>query len=120
MNSASKAVENGGQRDGAEKGNVNPGEIAVGAGELIELRLLADPEDANGHYAHQKEKQPGRECDQHVPQIALGVHRVVGGNAEIEHEQCHGHGEDAVAEGGQAFDALSGNAVVKRVHPTTV
>jgi hypothetical protein len=28
---------------------VNPGEIAIGAGEVIQLRLLADPEDAEGH-----------------------------------------------------------------------
>jgi hypothetical protein len=31
---------------------VNPGEIAVGAGKMIELRLLADPEDAKRHHAH--------------------------------------------------------------------
>ena len=43
-----------GEADGAEEGDVNPGKIAVGAGEIVELSLLADPEDAIGHYAHQK------------------------------------------------------------------
>jgi hypothetical protein len=40
------------ERDGAEEGDMNPREVAIGAGELIELRLLANPEDAIGHYAH--------------------------------------------------------------------
>ena len=51
-----------------------------------------------------------------MPEIALGVDGFDGGDAEIEHEQSHGDGEDAVAEGGEAFDALSGNTVVEGVH----
>jgi hypothetical protein len=33
-----------GERNGAQEGDVNPGEIAVGTGKLIELSLLPDPE----------------------------------------------------------------------------
>jgi hypothetical protein len=38
------------------------------------------------------------------------------GNVEIENEQSHGDGEDAVAKCGEAFDTLSGNTVVEGVH----
>ncbi len=43
------------ETDGAEEADVDPGEIAVGAGEVVELGLLADPEDAVGHDAHEKD-----------------------------------------------------------------
>ena len=113
MNSASSEVENGVSVMAAEEGDVNPGEVAVGAGEVVELGLLADPEDAVGHDAHQKDEQAGREYEQGMPEIALGVNGFGGGDAEIEHEQGHGHGEDAVTEGGEAFDTFSCNAVVE-------
>jgi len=38
----------------------------------------------------------------------------------VEHEQRHRDREDSVAEGGDAVDALSGNAVVQGVHPRGV
>lgn len=90
---------------------MNPGEIAVGAGEVVELGLLANPEDAVGHNAHEEDEQARREREQGVPEIVLGVDSLGGGDA-----QGHGDGEEAVAEGGDAFDALSGNAVVEGVH----
>lgn len=34
---------------------MNPGQVAVGAGEVVELGLLANPEDAEGHDAHQED-----------------------------------------------------------------
>ena len=49
----------GREADGAEEGDVNPGKIAVGARELVELGLLADPEDAVGHDAHEKNENAG-------------------------------------------------------------
>src|ERR1700756_3056214 len=55
------------ERDGAEKSDMNPGEIAVGAIEVVELGLLADPEDTKRHHAHQKNHQPRREGKQDVP-----------------------------------------------------
>ena len=39
-----------------------------------------------------------------------------GGNTEVEDEQCHGDGEDAVTESGETLDTLSGNTVVERWH----
>ena len=58
-------------------------------------------------------RRRGESTTQGVPEIALGVDGFGGGDAKIEHEQGHGHGEDAVAEGGQAFDTFSCNAVVE-------
>lgn len=40
------------EADGAKKGDVDPGKIAVGAGKMIALRLLSDPEDPKSHHAH--------------------------------------------------------------------
>ena len=51
-----------------------------------------------------------------MPEIALGTYGFAGGDAEIEYQQRHGDGKDSVAEGGEALDALPGNAVVGRVH----
>jgi len=95
---------------------LNPGEIAVGASEVVELGLLADPEDAVGHDAHQEYDKAWGERDQGVPEIVLGMDSFGGGDAEVEHEQGHGDREEAVTECGEAFDALSGNAVVQGVH----
>ena len=53
-------------------------------------------------------------------EVVLGVDSFGGGDAKIEDEQGHGDGEDAVAEGGDAFDALTCNAVVEGGHPTGV
>jgi hypothetical protein len=116
MNSASSDVVEWRERDSAEECDVNPGEIAVGAGEVVELSLLADPEDAVGHDAHQENDEARGEFDQGAPEIVLGVDGFGGGDAEVEDEQGHGDGEEAVAEGGEAFDTLSGNAVVEGVH----
>jgi hypothetical protein len=104
------------ERDGAEEGNVNPREVAVGAGELVELGLLAHPEDAIEHDAHQKYDETRREHDEGMPEVVLGMNGFAGGDAEVEHQQGHGYGEDAVAEGGETLDTFSCNAVVERVH----
>jgi hypothetical protein len=106
----------GRERDGAEECDVNPGEVAVGAGEVVELGLLADSEDAVGHDAHQEYDEARGEGEQGVPEIVLGVDGFGGGDPQVEDEQGHGDGEEAVAEGGDAFDTLSGNAVVEGVH----
>ncbi len=104
------------ERDGTEEGDVDPGEIAVGAGEIVELGLLADPEDSVGHDAHQKDDEAWRQNNQSVAEIVFGVDSSGGGDAKVEDEQGHGDGEDSVAEGGDAVDALSCNTIVERGH----
>jgi hypothetical protein len=105
------------EADGAEKTDVNPCQIAVGAGEVVELGLLADPEDAVGHDAHQEDEQARGECDERAAKVVLGVDGFGRGDTKVETEQGHGDGEDAVAERRDALDALTGNTVVERVHP---
>src|ERR1700722_10742955 len=51
-----------------------------------------------------------------MPEIALGVYGFTRRHTQIEHQQRHGDGEDSVAEGCQAFHALPGNTVIRRVH----
>ncbi len=108
------------ERDGTEEGDVDPGEVAVGAGEIVELSLLAHPEDAVGHDAHEKDDETRRECEKDAAEIVFGVDGFGGGDAEVEDEQGHGDGEYAIAEGGDAFDALSCNAVIQGRHLTGV
>ena len=96
---------------------MDPGEIAVGAGEVVELGLLADPEDAVGHDAHEEDDEARREDDEGAAEIVLGVNGLGGGDAKVENEESHGNGENAVAKGGEAFDVLTCNAVVEGVHP---
>jgi len=103
---------------GAEEADVDPSEIAVGAGEIVELGLLANPEDAVGHDAHEEDEQARRQYDECATEIVFGVNGFGGGDAEVEDKQRHGDGEDAVAECGNAFHALTGNTVVEGVHPT--
>ena len=110
----------GRERDGAEEGDVDPGEIAVGASEIVELGLLADPENAVGHDAHQEDDEARGECEEDVAEVVFGVDGFGGGDTKVEHEQGHGHGEDSVAEGGDAFDALTCNAIIERWHQTGV
>ncbi len=102
--------------NGAEEGDVDPGEIAVGAGEVVELGLLADPEDAVGHDAHQKDDEARRENNESAAKVVLGVDGSGGGDMQVEDEQGHGDSEDSVAEGGDAFHTLSCNTVVERWH----
>ena len=53
-------MENGVRETAQRESDVNPGQIAVGAGEVVELSLLADPEDAEGHDAHQEDYEARR------------------------------------------------------------
>jgi len=99
---------------------VNPGEVTIGAREVVELGLLSDPEDAVGHDAHEEDEQARGQCEKNAPEIVLRVDSIGGGDMKVENEQGHGDGEDADTESGKAFDALSGNTVVERAHPTEV
>jgi len=56
------------------------------------------------------------EGQQKMPKIALAVNRAGRGNTQVENQQRHGHGEDAVAQRSEPFDALACNAVVEGQH----
>ena len=106
---------------------MNPGQVARAFFQMIELRLLAGPEDAEGEKAHAIGDPLRAQSFERYQQFALAVHLRGRGNVHVQHQQRHGHGKDAVAQGGQAFEAASLNPVVKShpvVHhppsPTTV
>jgi hypothetical protein len=106
----------GHEAKGAQESDVNPGEIAVGARKMIELRLPADREDAQGHHAHRENDQARRRREKQVPEIVLEVRRVAYRQVQIEHQERHGCGEDAITERSQALDTLSGNTIIERWH----
>ena len=116
MNSASSDVVNGVSVMAQRKAMWIPVRFAVGAGEVVELGLLAEPEDSVGHDAHQEDDEARREREEDVAEVVFGVDGFGGGDAKVEDEQGHGHGEDSVAEGGDAFHTLSCNTVVERWH----
>ena len=64
--------------------------------------------------------QARRQYDEGAAEVVFGVDGFGGGDTQVEDEQSHGHGEDAVAEGGDAFYALTGNTVVEGRHPRGV
>lgn len=105
------------ETDGAEEADVDPGKVAVGTREVVELSLLADPEDAIGHDAHEKDEQARRHGDEQVAKVVLGVNGFGGGDTQVEDQQRHGDGEDTVAEDGDALHTLTCNAIVEGVHP---
>ena len=100
-----------------EEGDVDPDKIAVGAGKVIELSLLPDPEDSVGHDAHEENNEARGERNQDAAKVMLGVNRLSRGNAKVEDKQGHRHGKDAVAQGCQAVDVLTCNTIVERMHP---
>jgi hypothetical protein len=67
---------------------MNLGEISVGTSQLVQLRLLTDPENCQGH-AHKKNERAWRRRDQNAPEITLGMSSIIGGDTKIEHEQRH-------------------------------
>ena len=55
-----------------------------------------------------------------APEVVLGVtitvSRLSGWNVKIQHEQGHRDGKDAIAQGGEALDALASDPVVRVRH----
>ena len=94
-----------------------PDEIAVGAGEVVELSLLPDPENPVGHDAHEENDEARRERDENAAKVVLGVNGLGRWYAKVEDQQGHRHGEDTVAQGCEAVDVLTCNTIVERMHP---
>jgi len=106
----------GHEGDGGEEGDVNPGEVAIGAGNVVELGLLTVPEDAEGEEAHEVHEELRDEGHEGEPEAALGVDGLAEWRVEIEDEEGHGDGEDSVAEGGEALEVLVGDPVIEGGH----
>ncbi len=92
--------------------DVDPGKAAVGAGEVVELRLLANPENTKRDKAHQVRDELGSETAQSGAKFRATVNGFAGRNAQIKHQKRHGDGEDSVAQSGETLHALAGNGVI--------
>ncbi len=82
----------------------------------VVLGLLADPEDAQRHEAHDEGQQPGAEQPQRMREIGFAVDAGQRRRTDVEHQHRHREGEDAVGQRGQAFAVAAGDAVVERGH----
>ena len=100
----------------AEEGDVNPGEASIGTFQIVELRLLSDPEDSQGEDAHGEHQQARSQRQKSPAEIVLSMDRFGKGDFEVEDEQGHRYGKDAVAERGDALDTLSGDLIVGGLH----
>ena len=83
---------------------------------MIQLRLLTEPKNPQRHEAHHVHDQPRGERCQAMPQIVLIVHGFHRGHTQIQHQQGHREGKDAIAEGREALHTLPGNPVIRRGH----
>lgn len=95
---------------------MNPSEITVADGYLIELRLLTDPKDPERQKAHQVHQNARQQCDDRQPQIALGVNGIDARNAQVQNQNCHSHGENAVAQRLEPGKIPAGNLIVVGWH----
>ncbi len=105
---------------------MDPGEMAIAArDEMVELRLLRDPEDAERQKTHQIGNKAEPKRSQLAPQHVLVVlvsrlddllnclsYRYM----KVEHEQRHRDREDPVAEGCKSLYTLAGDKVVRCPH----
>ena len=99
-----------------KKEQVDPGEAHVRTFQMIELRLLADPENAESEKAHKIDEDVGSKAEQGVKKVAIAVDDFGGGEAKVDGEQSHGDGEDAVTECGESLHTVAGEAVVRGIH----
>lgn len=86
--------------------------MPITARKVIQLRLLADPENTERHKAQKIGEQVRRELDQSRPQGALVAKLFYHWRMQVEDKQGHSDSEDAVAQRGKPFQTLAGNTVV--------
>ncbi len=105
---------------------MDPGEPVVAAREVVELGLLAGPEDAQGQKAHQVREQVRTQWHKRIPDCGLGrkgpwsPNRLLrmrrhpnGRDRDVQDEQGHRDREDPVAERGEAAKVLPRNVLVQ-------
>jgi hypothetical protein len=103
-------------RDQGQKTNMNPGKVAIGTRQVVQLRLLgnpADPERQKAHRVHDKSRRKGK---QRLPQLQFRVNRRDWRDADVEDQQGHRKGEHAIAQRIQALQSIPGDAVVNLFH----
>ena len=82
MNSASSAVEKGVMDTRKRNARCSQERLRSRARQMVELGLLAEPENSQRHKAHHVHQQPRRQCDQGAPQIVLAVNGFAAARAD--------------------------------------
>jgi hypothetical protein len=100
------------QRHAEQVEQMDPGEPEVTAIQVVELRLLAIPEDAEGKKAHQVDEQPRPYDGGQAVQRALAVDDV----QHVQDQQGHRDGKDAVGQRRQPLEAGAGEPVIGGRH----
>src|SRR5437868_15001028 len=77
---------------------MEPGEIAIGGGEVVDLDLLRVPEDPERQEAQQVGHEPRTEREHRVPQVLLRSDRSRTGYVDLEHDEGHPDPEDTIGE----------------------
>jgi hypothetical protein len=91
-----------------KENKMQPCEVAVRAFELVELRLLAEPEDAERQQAEQPGQKPRRRGCQRTKEFGLGVDVGGFGRVKVEHQNGRRNGEKAIAERRNAAHLAAG------------
>src|SRR5574337_1581155 len=111
-----QAGRKGKRGDDSEKQEMQPGEVAVHADKVRKLRLLPEPEDAERGEAHEPGRRGRRDLDERRQEFTFGVNIGGLGGVDVEDEQRHGDGEDAVAQRRDAPELRPGDGVVVGRH----
>src|ERR1700677_5301897 len=94
--------------DECEKKEMQPGEVAIRTGELAELRLLANPEDAQRQAAQEPWQESRRRGRKRVEEFSLRVDIGCFGRVKVEHQNRRRNGENAIAERRDTADLFTG------------
>ena len=106
------------QRHHEQEPEIDPGKGPVAAAQDAQQGVLGKPEGAQHREAQQIRRETRAQCQQRLPQPALGVHRTGGADRHphIQDQQRHGDGEHPIAQRGQALAALPAKQVVRLGH----
>ena len=92
------------------------GQVTVGALEMIELRLLADPENAERQEAQHIGEHAGREVHERAKQGRVIGNAMRFGDMDLQHDERHGNGKEPVAQSCDALDAATRKGVIEFCH----
>src|SRR2546427_8034602 len=85
--------------------------MAVTTREQVELRALANPEDAEGHETHRVDEDIRPQSQQRVPEISFVAACAQRWDRQAEHEQGHADREDAIGNPGETVEVRAGELV---------
>src|SRR5438552_688953 len=111
-----KRRREGHQRDGREEREMEPGEIAIGGGEVVDLHLLGVPEDPEGQEAQQISHKARTEREHRVPEVLLRSDRSRIRYVDLENDEGHRDREDTIGERPDPVEAAPRDLVIGANH----